>query len=136
MSLERVHISQKGASLFEVLTAVTLVAIAILAGIGLQTFAFKAQKKASLRSKASIVARGLMARCQADLAADFGATVTAPRQAVPVELDSERQFEYEVQESKAAPPLEEELKQVEVVLYWKDQQGDQSFHLTTKVAAP
>lgn len=123
-------------TLAEIIIALAVTGLAVLAGVGVQLFAMNAQNKAGLWSEAGMVAKSLMARSQDALQRDFSTSVAAPRGSVPPDLDPDGRFEYEVLESAEPPPLQDSLKRLEVVVYWRDRQGDQRYILTTKVAEP
>ncbi|MEW6279800.1 MAG: prepilin-type N-terminal cleavage/methylation domain-containing protein [Candidatus Eremiobacterota bacterium] len=106
----------RGYSLIEILVAVLLIAIALLALAGVQAVALRSQQGVGGRHTASVVAASVMGECEAALKQDFTADVTRSR------APYAGQPGYEVSVSqRVESPL---LRRVDVSVYWRDEHDD------------
>lgn len=124
---------QSGVTLAEILLALALLSVTLLALVALQTSILKGRQKSSVNIYAAKVASGIMASLEERLAADIETVVAQPRGKVPPELllGAPYEFEYQVTESFDGPP-EQGLKDVAVTLFWKDKNGEQSRTVVSK----
>ncbi len=115
----------RGVTLAEILVSLSLLALTLLALVGLQTTILKGRQKSTLQVHAAKLAATLMIDIESELASDIEVDVSQPRAPVPPEslLDGPYTFEYEVTQSFDGPP-EDGLKDVSVTLYWSDKNGD------------
>lgn len=123
-------------TLAEILISIAFVALAILAGLGVQLFVLKAQQKSGLSNLSVSVAQSVLAQSRQSLRENFEASATITRTSVPEALDPDGRFEYEVIETEQPAPLTDQLKGLVVTVYWSDQNGQHSYRVATKVAAP
>lgn len=130
--------SDRGVTLAEILFTLLFIALAVLAVIGIQTFALKAQRVSKERQGASLLATSLMWRTVDSVKTDFTIPVDMPApESAGTDLDPQARFTYQVQELSVAPPLtSDQLRQIKVTVFWQSDRGPQSFELTTKVKAP
>lgn len=113
-------------ALAEVMAALLVVSIALFALIALQIYALRSQQGASERHTASVLASSLIDEAINSLETDFDVDVTQARQASSV-----AGFDYE---RNAEPdPASALLKQVEVIVYWTDRDGEHRYTVSTKV---
>ncbi len=103
-------------------------AISILAVLGVQIYATKAQTKATDHFRASQKAEAVMADIEEALSSDLDQDVSVPRTGLPPEYNPEGTpaFEYEVTEAFLGPPANR-LKEVTIRIFWSDKQGAQSY---------
>jgi Tfp pilus assembly protein PilV len=120
-------------TLSEILLALALLSITLLALAALQASILKGRQKSTVNVYAAKVAAALMVTIETQLASDIEADVSQVRSEVPPEilLDTPYQFEYEVTQSFDGPP-EQGLKDVSVTVYWKDKNGEQKRTLWSK----
>lgn len=99
--------------------------MALLAVAGVQARYHQAVTKDSMRLRARALAASLMDRAEARLRDNFDLDVTEPRG--PGGLDSQGVYETSVEQRLL--PEDENLKRVEVAVFWEDRQGPQSLRL-------
>ncbi|MGE0488705.1 MAG: hypothetical protein AB7S38_05790 [Vulcanimicrobiota bacterium] len=113
-------------ALAEVMAALLVVSIALFALIALQIYALRSQQGASERHTASVLASSLIDEAINTLETDFAADVDQARQAASV-----TGFEYE--RTAEPDPASALLKQLEVIVYWTDRDGEHHYTVSTKV---
>ena len=123
-------------TLVEILIALVLIALAVLALVGFQLQTFRSQAQSEATGEATRVATSLLNAAVGELKWDFTMSVAATRQPVRADLDTRALgLEYEMLESFDDPP-DNQLKNLEVRVYWSDKNGGHSLNFATKVASP
>ena len=125
--------SKRAFSLGEILIAIAFVTIAVLAAIGVQAYALKGQVKASEHFHAAQKAEAVMADIESVLGTDLDIDVSVERSPLPTEYNPEGvpEFEYTVTQSDIGLPSDR-LKEVQVTIFWRDEQGEQKFFCGTR----
>lgn len=125
-------------TLSELLFALVFIAVAVLAVVGIQIFALKAQQTSQERKDANLIATSVLWGAVDTLSSDFTTNVSvAEGTSVGLELDPQNRFTYQVEELPVAPPLTNaELRRIQVTVSWESKRGAQKHQLTTKVKAP
>ncbi len=115
-----------GVTLPEILIAIAVLSITLLALAGLQASILKGRQKSLAEVHAAKLASSLMISLEAELSTDINKDISQARTPVPPELlsDNPYNFEYEVLQSFDGPPADG-LKDVTVTIYWKDKNGPQ-----------
>ena len=128
------RLREKGFSLAELVLALGIISVSVLAALGVAIYSSRGNGKAESHFRASQKAESVMADVESVLAADLDADVTASRQPMGTLYNPEGApaFEYEVSQSFVGAPADR-LKEVVVTVFWEDQQGDRSFRCTTRV---
>lgn len=103
--------------------ALGLISVALLGLMSMQAFALKTQRKSTRRHTASVIASSLMAETEKSVRDDFETDTARSR-------GPANEPEYEVEIVETVGP--DDLKRVEVRVFWSDDQGDQSYRLWTK----
>jgi hypothetical protein len=112
---------QRGINLLELILAIALCGMALLAVVGVQWRHHKAMQKDETRIEARAVASSLLAEVESSLRDDFDGVYGVPLSPVLPELDTDNRFQYQIEESYEDP--ENNLKRVEVSVLWKSPQG-------------
>lgn len=115
---------QRGINLLELILAITLCGMALLAVVGVQWKYHKAFQQDEMRLQARAIAASLMDRYEAKLRTNFDGGNQQPQIAVPAELDPEGVYQYECRESVVDPEVS--LKRIEIEVRGDDKQGSQS----------
>lgn len=105
-------------------------ALALLALVSAEVYSARADKGGAARHTATVIASSYLSEAEQALSRNFSNTVTASRQAVPAPPAG---YEYQV---TATDEVGGTVKNVRVTVYWKDQQGDQSYTMWTRVLSP
>lgn len=113
--------SPRGINLLELILAIALCGMALLAIVGVQWRHHKAMQKDEVRIEARALASSLMNEVETDLRDDFDGDHAMPLSTAPVELDPEARFQYLINESY--DDAEGNLKKVDVEIQWKSPQG-------------
>lgn len=130
----------RGVTLAEIMLALVFTSLAVLAVLGVSTYAAKAKTASDERQRASILATTLAWRCVESLAEDFDREDLAvdypPGQLAGAELDPEERYRYGIAlEAVGVPPGSlDDLKRLTVTVGWESSRGAQTYVLTTKVA--
>ncbi len=125
--------NKQGVTLSEILVAISLLALSLLALVGLQISVLKGRQKSAVNVHASKVAATIMIDIESRLSSNIETEVSQARIDVPTEMLAENpyKFQYEVTESFDGPP-EQGLKDVAVTVYWIDKNGEQQRTLWSK----
>jgi prepilin-type N-terminal cleavage/methylation domain-containing protein len=122
--------SRSGMTMIEVMTAVGIIAIALLALLSILIFAFKAQVKSEKAHAASLIAKTLLNESANLLDQDFDRTTLTPPLPGPGLVPYPSMEDYSVQ--IVLTPETANLKRVEVQVNWEDSNGDQTETTCTK----
>lgn len=114
---------RRGFTLAEVLVAVAICAMGLLALVSVQILSLKAARANSGRHTAGVLAESVMADIRAQ---DFGDSVARAEQDLP----GHPGFRLRVDEARDAALA---LKRVDVVIIWTSEQGRQEFVLSTSL---
>ena len=112
---------QQGINLLELILAITLCGMALLAVMGVQWRYHKAMQKDEVRIEARAVATSLLNEVETSLRTDFDGLYGVPLTPVPPELNRNDKYTYQIVESY--DDAEGNLKRVEVEVHWKSPQG-------------
>ena len=126
-------------TLAEILLAIALTTVSVLAILGLMSYSLGAGKKTSVHTQAASVASTLMSDLQVVASQSFDSVNEQPSTPVPPEIDmAGGGFTYRIAvtdlEPSATPPFAPALKDVFLTVNWKDNQGEQRFELQTRFA--
>lgn len=105
-------------------------ALALLALVSAEVYSARADKGGAARHTATVIASSFLSEAEQALSRNFSNGVTAARQPVPAPPAG---YEYQVNVTDEAGG---DIKNVRVTVYWKDQQGDQSYSMWTRVLKP
>ena len=115
---------QRGINLLELVLAIALCGMALLAVVGVQWRYHKAFQQDEHRLQARAIASSLMSEFEAGLRTNFDADWSRVRQDVPAELDPKSDYEYECAES--IEDTDGNLKRLQLEVFWTDKRGAQS----------
>ena len=115
---------QRGINLLELILAIALCGMALLAVVGVQWRYHKAFQQDERRLQARAIASSLMSEFEAGMRTNFDADWNRVRQTVPLELDSKGEYQYECTES--IEDGDGNLKRLQLEIFWTDKRGGQS----------
>ena len=115
---------QRGINLLELILAIALCGMALLAVVGVQWRYHKAFQQDEGRLQARAIASSLMSELEAGLRSNFDADWNRVRQDVPPELDPKGEYDYECTES--IEDVDGNLKRLRLEIFWVDKRGTQS----------
>lgn len=121
---------RSGLSLFEVMVAIAVFAIAVLALISVQAFALRSQVKAQQHQQATILAVSLMAEAEARVKTDFGAMLETPSTPLMETENLPEGYTYTAQQSFETA----DVQRITLKVRWTDGNGPQEYELWTKFA--
>jgi Tfp pilus assembly protein PilV len=113
--------SPRGINLLELVLAIALCGMALLAVVGVQWRHHKAMQKDEIRIEARAAAASLLQEVEASLKSSFDGIHKVALSPVPAELDPDDRFTYLIDESYE--DAESNLKKVEVQIHWDSPQG-------------
>lgn len=111
----------RGINLIELVLAIALCGMALLAVVGVQWRHHKAMQKDTVRIEARAIASSVMNQMETILRGDFDGNHTLELSPAPPELDPGGRFQYLVKESY--DDVEGNLKKVDVEVHWESDQG-------------
>ncbi len=112
------------------MVCVGIMAMALLALVSAEVYSARADKGGAARHTATVVASSILSQAEQDLQHDFNADVSSGRQPVP---SPPAGYESEI---TVGSGVGGRIKVVRVTVYWTDQQGNQSYSMSTKVLKP
>lgn len=130
----------RGVTLAEILLALVFTSLAVLAVLGVSTYAAKARTTSDERQRASLLATTLTWRTIESLAEDFDredlVVAYPPGQPAESEIDADERYRYgiELEAVGVAPGSPDDLKRLTVTVAWESSRGTQTYILTTKIA--
>ena len=119
-----------GLSLMEVMIAVAVFVIAVLALISVRTFALRSQVKAQQHQQATTLALSLMAEAEARVKTEFDATLQTPANPLLPDEDLPDGYSYSALQSREGP----NLQKITLTIRWEDRNGRQEYVLWTRFA--
>ncbi|MGE0492342.1 MAG: prepilin-type N-terminal cleavage/methylation domain-containing protein [Vulcanimicrobiota bacterium] len=125
IAINRPHRVKRGFTLSEVMVAIMLISIALLALVSMQAHTLRSEGMTQQRHQASVIAGSYLAQAEASLESDFDRDVSKPRQTA-----DDPDFEVEVNQQ----PLEPDLQAVTVRVLWREKQGWMDYVVRSKVA--
>ena len=113
--------SPRGINLLELILAIALCGMALLAVIGVQWRHHKALQKDEVRLEARAVASSILDQVEVELRTNFDGIYAIGLSPVSSELDPDGRFRYLIEENYA--DLEGNLKREQVEIHWESPQG-------------
>ena len=117
--------ASRGPSLGELILSLLLTTLAVLGLVGVVSYSLRAQVKSSQAHVASVIAATRIEDARVTVLKDFALSLDLPRQAAPEQTG----FEVAVRETREG----DDLKRVDVSVYWTDREGPQQYDLWTKL---
>jgi len=112
---------QRGINLLELILAIALCGMALLAVVGIQWRHHKAMQKDEVRIEARAVASSLLNEVETKLRTDFDGVHSVGLSPVEPELNKNGKFSYLIEETYDDP--ENNLKRIEIQIHWESAQG-------------
>lgn len=119
-----------GLSLAEVIVAIGIFAVAVLALISVRAYSLRAQVKAQQHQQATALAISLMAEAEARVKTDFEAALETATHPLMRDEDLPEGYSYEATQTYTNP----DLQTVTLKVRWTDRNGRQEYELWTKFA--
>lgn len=117
-------------SLAEVIVAIGIFAVAVLALISVRAYALRSQVKAQQHQQATALALSLMAEAEVRVKTDFEASLETPASPLMRTEDLPEGYSYVATQTYPNP----DLQTITLKVRWTDRNGPQEYELWTKFA--